>query len=449
MLFELRHGLCCVLMIFCARVLVSVAEAEPLSGRQERLRVARSFIDAMAAGKYKIAVADFDETMTQAVSPERLAAIWEGLQRQFGPFVEFKRPSTGSVAGYETVYIETDFQRGQRRLRVVFNEANRIAGFFHELVPVRYEKSPAPYDKPGNYTERDVEFGDPAWRVKGKLTLPRTRSAVPAVVLVHGSGPHDEDETIGPNKPFRDIAVGLSSRGIAVLRYEKRTHAHKLRLVVRGSITVREEVIDDALEAVRFLRRQKGIEATGVFVLGHSLGATLAPHIAKEAGPLAGVILLAGSARDFYDILDAQLEYIASLPGPNQVQNRRAHEEARDAINRVRVGDDPGEVKILQVAASYWNEVNDYARRSVGVARELKCRMFIAGGGRDYQITKKDFDFYRDALRDRNRVTFRWYKDLNHLFVHGEGKATPGEYAVPGHVDGQLIDDLVGWMRPK
>ncbi len=48
----------------------------------------------------------------------------------------------------------------------------------------------------------------------------------PAAVMVQGSGPNDRDETIGPNKPFRDIAEGLSSDGIAVLRYDKRTYAH-------------------------------------------------------------------------------------------------------------------------------------------------------------------------------------------------------------------------------
>ena len=31
------------------------------------------------------------------------------------------------------------------------------------------------------------------------------------------------DESIGPNAPFRDLAEGLSRRGVAVLRYDKRT----------------------------------------------------------------------------------------------------------------------------------------------------------------------------------------------------------------------------------
>ena len=61
--------------------------------------------------------------------------------------------------------------------------------------------------------------------VPATVVVPDGEGPFPAVVLVHGSGPHDRDESIGPNKPFRDLAHGLTRDGIAVLRYEKRTRA--------------------------------------------------------------------------------------------------------------------------------------------------------------------------------------------------------------------------------
>lgn len=67
--------------------------------------------------------------------------------------------------------------------------------------------------------------------LNGILSLPDIASAkVPAVVLVHGSGPADMDESIGANKPFRDIAEALSAQGIAVLRYDKRTKIYGKQL---------------------------------------------------------------------------------------------------------------------------------------------------------------------------------------------------------------------------
>ena len=98
------------------------------------------------------------------------------------------------------------------------------------------------------------------------------------MVLVHGSGPNDRDETIGPNKVFKDLAWGLASRGVTVLRYDKRTYAYATKFDERAvkSLTVQGEVIDDALAALQLLLNREEIDPQRVFLLGHSLGATLA-----------------------------------------------------------------------------------------------------------------------------------------------------------------------------
>ena len=113
------------------------------------------------------------------------------------------------------------------------------------------------------------------------------------MILVHGSGPHDRDETIGPNKPFRDLAHGLASQGIAVLRYEKRTKEHPIRMALSvNTITVKEETIDDAVAAFEALASQEKIDPKRIFVLGHSLGGTLLPRIGKAKDGIAGFISL-------------------------------------------------------------------------------------------------------------------------------------------------------------
>ena len=81
--------------------------------------------------------------------------------------------------------------------------------------------------------------------------------ALSGVVLVHDSGPNDRDESIGPNKIFRDIAWGLASQGISVLRYDKRTlkHVKQLTPELIAEMTVKEEVIEDALLALKLMRQ--------------------------------------------------------------------------------------------------------------------------------------------------------------------------------------------------
>ena len=135
----------------------------------------------------------------------------------------------------------------------------------------------------GPSTERAVAVGA-APGLPGTLTLPAGTARVPAVVLVHGSGPHDRDETVGVNKPFLDLAEGLAAQGIAVLRYEKRTRVAPLSFIGRR-FTVNDEVVDDAVAAVQLLRTEPGIDPARIVVVGHSLGAVRASRRETRRSP--------------------------------------------------------------------------------------------------------------------------------------------------------------------
>lgn len=428
----------------------SIVLADPGEGEPQRLRIAETFSRQLAAGEYAAAVKPFDETMSRVLPAQKLEVIWTQLEQQAGRFRSFGDPRASKAAAFDVVYVPAKFEKASFDLQIVFDADNRIAGFYIKPAGAEQQETAEykrpPYDRPGRYTEQDVEFGDPGWKLKGKLTLPKTKKPAPAVVLVHGSGPHDADETIGSNKPFRDLAGGLSSKGIAVLRYEKRTFAHRLKLAARGTITVREEVIDDALAALAFVRGESAIDSSRVFLLGHSMGATLAPHVAEEDGRLAGVILLAAAARDVFDVLEEQLSYIASLPGPKQAANQKLHEEIRRAIGDYRAGRSGEDTPVLGVPISYWNDINKLEVSSPQAARRLHCRLLILGGGRDYQVTRADFDLYKKALEGRKNAAFAWQNDMNHLFIRGEGKATPDEYARPGNVDPEVVKKIALWI---
>lgn len=64
-------------------------------------------------------------------------------------------------------------------------------------------------------SEIEVAIGPTGSTLPGTLTLPAGDKPAPAIVLVSGSGPNDRDETVGPLKPFQDLALGLAARGIA------------------------------------------------------------------------------------------------------------------------------------------------------------------------------------------------------------------------------------------
>jgi uncharacterized protein len=268
----------------------------------------------------------------------------------------------------------------------------------------------------------------------GTLTVPKGDGPFPAVVLVHGSGPQDRDETIGPNKPFKDIAWGLASRGVAVLRYEKRNKIHTDPAKWNRNYTVKEEVMDDALAAVEVLRQSQRIDRKRIFVIGHSLGGILIPRIGKADPKIAGLIMLAGcGTQPPEDVLLRQLTYAASLNGPITDDTKKEIDKGVQALMKC-------------APASYNRDLADYIPAAAEMAKSLKQPMLILQGARDYQAIEADFNTWKDTLSSRTDVTFKLYPDLNHVFMTGVGMATPAEYTRPGSVAEVVISDIGDWI---
>jgi len=211
------------------------------------------------------------------------------------------------------------FERASLDVNIILNDAGEIVALTITPVGTVEQQANATYEPPSyaqldRFHEHEVQIGHGKWVLPGTVSIPQGDGPFAAVLLVHGSGPQDRDETIPPNKPFRDLAWGLASQGIAVLRYEKRTNVYAASLESeRDTLTVKEEVIDDALEAVALLRARPEIDAQQIFVLGHSLGGYLAPRIGEADPQIRGLIILAGSARPLEDVILDQMTYVLSL----------------------------------------------------------------------------------------------------------------------------------------
>jgi uncharacterized protein len=328
----------------------------------------------------------------------------------------------------------------------VLDQKGRVSGLWFDKAEMTAKYEPPAYVKKDSFREEKVTVSAGQFPLPGTLTIPAGTGPFAGVVLVHGSGPHDEDETIGPNRPFRDLAWGLASRGIAVLRYEKRTQAHP-NSKKPDEWTLADETIDDAAAAAELLRKRPEIDPKRVYVAGHSLGGLAAPYIAKRDGKLAGIVILAGSARPVMDLLEYQYEYLAKLDGTVSPEEQQAIDNVKRATVAIRAGrlqDVPGD---LAVQARGLAELDKL--RPPEAAAELKIPMLIIQGGRDYQVTRDDFGLWQKALAKRKDVTFKLIDDLNHLFMAGSGPSGPGEYQRAGHVDGRVVEAIAGWLGVK
>ncbi len=425
-------------------------EAQEPAAVPDRVEVARSVVQALADRDFTAVVERFDSTMRQAMSRAQLAESWDALLGQVGAFDAQGEATSDRVQGFDRVTVAATFARGSIDLRVVFNRAGQVSGLWFTPHTPAPSSSPPPYADTGAFREVAVTVGQGDLILPGTLSLPTSAGGHPAVVLVHGSGPHDRNETIGPNQPFRDLAWGLASRGIAVLRYEKRTRMYASRIAAApNGFTLREESEDDALAAVTLLRTTPGIDSSRIFVLGHSLGGMLAPRIATRDPGIAGVIILAGSTRPLDEILLAQIDYIARLDdsvSSEEEQRIIAIREGLAAVAELTAADTSSPTLLLGAPPSYWLDLRAY--HPTETARTLAKPMLVLQGGRDYQVTMDDLQGWETALSGRSDVRFRVFPDLNHLFITGQGRPTPTEYQIPGHVAHEVIEEIAAWIHP-
>ena len=398
---------------------------------EERTRTA---LDQLLSQKYDAFYAMFSPRMKGLISLDTFSAQM-GQIAALGPPRSVDAPRTTLLGGDTVVAIAIHWAPVSLDFQVSWNKEGQVDGTYFRpaAAPSSAWQSPS-YAHPESFTATELTVGEDMWKLPATLTVPKGAGPFPAVVLVHGSGPEDRDETVGGAKVFRDLAEGLSSRGVAVLRYVKRTEQYPQQCAADPNFTVNQETVEDAVRAADVARKQANIDPARVFVLGHSQGGYLASRIMKRDPKLAGFIVLAGNVRPLEELVVEQTEYIARLQG-----SLSAEEQAR--LDAVRKNPLAG----FHIPAPWQDDLRNYHPDIE--AKTLDMPMLILQGERDYQVTMKDFALWKAALRGRSNVTFHSYPKLTHLFIAGEGKPSPAEYEKPGHVDEQVIVDIAQWVR--
>jgi dienelactone hydrolase len=405
---------------------------------------AERFIGLLQAGEWASAEAMVSPALRDRLGATQLETVWGQISASLGAGGVSRVRAVSAVDTMKSVELYGDFARDTVLLRVVLSPATEVVGFWVGPVP---DAAPAPTPAPpyvdeSKFRDGEVRVGSEPWLLPGTLSLPVSGGRHPAVVLVHGSGPHDRDETVGGTKVFRDLAWGLASRGVAVLRYEKRTRVHGAKM--GADVTVDAEVIEDALAALELVRSHPAIDPARVFVAGHSLGANLAPEIARRDGRLAGAVLLAATARPIGEVMEDQLEYLSGLPENGAPEAQAQLKQALVQVRRLISSEAPDSALIMGAPASYFRDLD--RRDAIAEAVALDIPLLVLQGERDYQVTMADFEIWRAALRDRPATSLESFPALNHLFVEGSGPASPAEYARPGFVAEEVVATIGQWI---
>ena len=303
-------------------------------------------------------------------------------------------------------------------------------------------------------TEEKIIIGEGTeFPLKGILTLPENlEKPVPAVVFVHGSGSSNMDEKVMKLTPFKDLAKGLAEHGIASVRYDKRSFAHGRKMLKKGNLTVKEEVIEDAVLASNLLKNDPRIDPEKVFIIGHSMGAMLAPRIDAEGGNFKGLVLLAGTLDTLEGVLFRQLDEMKN--GKSKIMSWVASAQEKkfkkSFENLYELSDE--EAKKIPYAGGvnlyYFKEMGGH--RAADYLEKTEKPVLIMQGTKDLQVNvERDFGGYKRAFGERDNFSFRLYEGLNHCFVPALyddiSKATK-EFSKERHIADNIISDIAGWI---
>ena len=291
--------------------------------------------------------------------------------------------------------------------------------------------------------------------LKGMLVLPdKFEKPVPAVVFVHGSGSSNMDEKVMKLTPFKDLAEGLAAHGIASVRYDKRSFAHGMKMLRDKTkvITVKEETIEDAVLAADLLRKDSRIDSANIFIIGHSMGAMLAPRIDAEGGNFKGLIMMAGTLRTLEEVLIEQTDralasmnkLLKFITGKQMKKIMNAfdgmYEKTDEEAKRMKIGNG--------TTLYYFKEMGEH--RASDYLNNTDKPMLIMQGEKDFQVkAETDFAGYQNLLKNRKNVTFKLYEGLNHAFVPyitEDITQAKKEFSVERHIGENVIEDIACWI---
>ena len=372
----------------------------------------------------------------------------------------------GTTSG-EDLTINAQFKQGQRSLPLVLKTV--------EELPARPPRKQDP-SKPYPYIEESVVFDNSAGGVKlsGTLTLPRSKGAHPAVLLLAGSGPQDRDGTSFGH--FRLLADYLTRNGFAVLRYDKRGIMRSTGDYKSATST---DFSSDVLAGFRYLRSRTDINPKAIGMIGHSEGAFLAALAASESPEVAFIVMLGGTGINHYDLCVLQdCEEIGRSKGLSDADIRiiRNWSERFYAIAKFEKDDAVAGEKMR----SMYGAMTDDEKRIIGsdeskmgwtlqaknalspwfrefiafdpqpILRKVTCPVLALTGSKDVQCPPKaNLKGIEESLKagGNTRYTVKEIPNLNHLFQSAITGSTD-EYGVLGETIAPIVlETTTQWMK--
>lgn len=411
-----------------------------IKGVESLVNLSKEYALEMAEGNYSNVARRLSDELKESLDEKKLKDGWDATIIDCGNFKGLHDAMVEQAEGSLVIKVILAYEDSGIMVVFTYNEDAVIEGLFityHEIIMAQETEV---------YDEISIRIGDSKNPIEGILTMPKGIENPPVIILVHGSGTHDMDETAGTifNKPFKDIACGLAEYGIASIRYNERFYQYPEMYTEK--ITIYDDSLYDVADAIAYAKSCDRINQDKIFILGHSLGGMMAPKIALDHPDVKGIISLAGSPRRLQDIiLDQNLYILSRTKGVTEEYIDATRNKLQNELDKTREVSEEDEGSVLEVSNSYWYSLNQID--IISILKELTIPMLILQGAEDFQIfADKDYVAWQEILQHRENVAFYLYDNLNHFFMPSNGRYDMTEYNVKGKVDGKVIADMAKWI---
>jgi pimeloyl-ACP methyl ester carboxylesterase len=269
------------------------------------------------------------------------------------------------------------------------------------------------------------------------LTIPAGIPRPPVALLIAGSGPTDHDGN-GPGfnpATLKKLSEQLAARQIATLRYDKRGVGGWKPEFGKPEDFRFKDFVDDAVSLAGYLRDSG--KFSKVILIGHSEGGLVAILAARRM-PVDRLVLLATSARRQGDLIKEQL----AQQVPPAVLKPIA-----DAVDAIMAGQivDPTPPGLSLPPPMQPAFASAFREDPIAPLKLIEQPILIAGGGRDRQVARVDFDGLATAAPSARTL---WLASMNHVLVDVTDEADDlAAYNQPERtLDAALIDSIAAFV---
>jgi hypothetical protein len=294
-------------------------------------------------------------------------------------------------------------------------------------------------------TDSNVRFDSSGTTIAG--TYRDVPDAVAAALVITGSGKldRDSDNRLLKTGVTKAVARGLADAHVATLRYDKRGVGASGGSYLSSGMT---ELRTDAQAALDWLA--EAAPGLPLLVAGHSEGTYYAAALAAADSRVAGAILLAGYVGSGEEILNRQIETMATkLPGAAKVIMKLTRTDfVRSQRKRMaRLKSSSGDVIRMQgvrVNARWYREF--FSNEPATALAQITVPVLAITGGHDLQVPPGDVNRMGGLVK--GPFEGHVIGDLSHLLRPDPDSVGPRSYrkAVRRPVSPELLKIITEWV---